>query len=332
MLMLLSVALGYSQLPVTEVLNQSAYTDDSVTVPIVVRNYYKIILNGMVVTFDTSEVDYGSMASDSGLSINVFDDYVVLYNLTPLTMNDGDTLFTLTFYLKSTDSTAIRFNKTPGLCEYADSVSNVIGMADVADFFKDGYITSLSPSTSVTIGTQYWLPSNQNVGTMIKHYISSSNNDITEKYCYNNQSYFCTVYGALYSWDEAMQYVETEEARGICPVGYHIPSKDEFDTLMTYLGSTRWAFGFAGRALKAESRWDSLVGISYGIDSVDFNALPAGRKDTTGFVYRNQEVSFMTSTESGDNMYVYTLSYWDYSYRVALRPKTIGVSVRCIKD
>lgn len=58
---------------------------------------------------------------------------------------------------------------------------------------------------------------NLNVGTMIQSSSDQSNNSIIEKYCYNNDTANCSMYGGFYQWDEAMQYVATAGARGICP-------------------------------------------------------------------------------------------------------------------
>jgi len=41
----------------------------------------------------------------------------------------------------------------------------------------------------------------------------------------------CANYGALYQWDEAMQYSAVEGAKGICPVGWHVPSDANFTSL-----------------------------------------------------------------------------------------------------
>ncbi|MBK7631804.1 MAG: hypothetical protein IPJ23_14080 [Ignavibacteriales bacterium] len=77
---------------------------------------------------------------------------------------------------------------------------------------------------TVLIGTQCWMKENLNVGTMIQGNSNQSNNGVKEKYCYNNDTANCSIYGGLYQWNEAMQYVTTEGARGICPEGW-IPTR-----------------------------------------------------------------------------------------------------------
>ncbi|MDK2899323.1 MAG: hypothetical protein PWQ10_510, partial [Patescibacteria group bacterium] len=65
-------------------------------------------------------------------------------------------------------------------------------------------------SNWLTIGTQTWAKKNLNVGTKIAGTTEQTNNSTIEKYCYNNDEANCTTYGALYQWDEAMQYTNTE--------------------------------------------------------------------------------------------------------------------------
>ena len=40
-----------------------------------------------------------------------------------------------------------------------------------------------------------------------------ANNGIAEKWCYNNDELLCLEYGALYQWDEAMQYTTVKAHR-----------------------------------------------------------------------------------------------------------------------
>ena len=63
---------------------------------------------------------------------------------------------------------------------------------------------------------------NLDVGTMVPGISNQTNNSVIEKYCYNDNETNCQLFGGLYQWDEAMQYVTTgmhkESVRqvGIC--------------------------------------------------------------------------------------------------------------------
>lgn len=95
---------------------------------------------------------------------------------------------------------------------------------------------------TVLIGTQCWMKENLNVGSeMFSSY--QTNNNILEKYCYNDNSANCDIYGGLYQWGEAMQYSTTEGVQGICPTGWHLPTDAEWTTLTTFLGDESVAGG-----------------------------------------------------------------------------------------
>lgn len=96
----------------------------------------------------------------------------------------------------------------------------------------------------VEIAGMCWTKQNMRVGTTINTGTTPSNNGTIEYYCYNNNPSNCTTDhpnypdGGLYTWDEAMQYVSTEGAQGICPVGWHVPSEGEWTSFATYLDPT----------------------------------------------------------------------------------------------
>ncbi len=92
---------------------------------------------------------------------------------------------------------------------------------------------------TVSIGGKCWMKENIRVGTRLDSTSTPQTNNggtnIIEKYCYDDDPQECTATqasgysnGGLYTWDEAMQYVTTEGAQGICPVGWHIPSDTEW--------------------------------------------------------------------------------------------------------
>ena len=89
------------------------------------------------------------------------------------------------------------------------------------------------------IGTKCWMKENMNIGTKVLGNTDQTNNSVIEKYCYNDDEANCTAYGGLYQWNEAMQYVVTDGAKGICPTGWHVARKTEWDALTTLANSMR---------------------------------------------------------------------------------------------
>jgi len=69
---------------------------------------------------------------------------------------------------------------------------------------------------TVTIGSQTWMAENLNYS-------------IDFSWCNGNSAAICNGYGRLYTW---------ETAKEVCPSGWHLPSKSEFDALLTNLGGS----------------------------------------------------------------------------------------------
>lgn len=138
-------------------------------------------------------------------------------------------------------------------------------------------------------------------------------------YCYNNDPSNCTTYGRLYTWAAAM---------AACPDGWHLPTKAEFETLITSAGGSL----DAGKALKSKSDWN-------GSDDFAFSALPAGFREEDGqFLNKGDDASFWSSTEVDDRVYVIGMydnedgEYEDDGAYVLKRDKNYGRSVRCIQN
>lgn len=96
------------------------------------------------------------------------------------------------------------------------------------------------------VGTQCWMRENINVGKKIDISSSQSDNGVIERYCRGDLDSNCSqpslMYGpphepmgGSYGLNEAMQYSTQAGARGICPVGWHIPTTAEFQTLQNYV-------------------------------------------------------------------------------------------------
>jgi uncharacterized protein (TIGR02145 family) len=188
---------------------------------------------------------------------------------------------------------------------------------------------------TVTIGSQVWLKENLDVGTMINSTTGGtgsdgiqSNNSTIEKYCYNNTSNNCDTYGGLYRWDEAMQYVTTDGAKGICPTSWHIPTIVELTTLATTESNSSTALRALGQG----------AGSGAGTNSSGFSAMLGGAcSPSGGFSLGAGDFNGMSSFQSS-TMYDGTNSYRQYAlgYNNTIYTdhvlKTYGYSVRCLKN
>ena len=170
---------------------------------------------------------------------------------------------------------------------------------------------------TVVIGNQTWMAENLNYDMKKEAYSR----------CFKKDSSKCEIYGRLYSWEAALS---------ACPEDWHLPSWDEFDTLLTFVGGAP----FAGTKLKSASRWE---GFGYGTDDFGFSALPAGEvvdmgstSISTGDYALGEWTYFWSSTALGtkDNVYSLELKYDEVAATKlqVVDPSNDYYSVRCLKD
>ena len=128
---------------------------------------------------------------------------------------------------------------------------------------------------TIKIGDQWWMAENLRV----TH--DPVGNPITS-YFYKDDSLKFGKYGRLYTWQTAMDSSEKENARGIAPKGWHIPSIADWNELVQYLG---------GEEKIVEQ---IVVGGPTG-----FDAFLSGGADFRGnYLYFNKYAMFWTSTAS----------------------------------
>jgi len=183
---------------------------------------------------------------------------------------------------------------------------------------------------TVIIGTQCWFAQNLNIGTKVNASGEQTDNSIIEKYCYSDLESNCDVYGGLYQWDEMMQYITTEGAKGICPTGWHLPMASEFSTLSIYLGGE----SVAGGKLKETgyAHWQSPN--TNASNSSGFTALPGGyRHYLGGFGDLNYLAYFWSSSQSDATTVEHPILYFNNEFiQWISQRKTYGFSVRCLQD
>lgn len=201
------------------------------------------------------------------------------------------------------------------------TLANVCG--NISDIDGNSYAT-------VTIGSKCWTKQNLNVS----HY---RNGDAipqvqdaaqwatltTGAWCYyENQTANGTIYGKLYNW------YAVSDPRGLAPQGWHVSSKEDWQTFGTYLGVQN-----LGGKLKAMSTWNSP---NTGADnSSGFTALAGGRRwySDGSFSTLGNYGNWWTSTDGPSPFaQMYLLGFSDDFLSNEYRDKTNGYSVRCVKD
>ena len=119
----------------------------------------------------------------------------------------------------------------------------------------------------VKIGSQIWMAENLNY--------EADGSKCFEGYGYGQRTpdQYCEEYGRLYDWQTAMDYRTSSDAvpsgvKGVCPVGWHLPSDAEWQVLIDYVGIN------AGTKLKSRTfKGNNELQIPDGTDKYRFSAL-----------------------------------------------------------
>ena len=196
---------------------------------------------------------------------------------------------------------------------------------------------------TVKIGEQTWMAENLN-------YYDDSDLSVKEKsWCYgkndNGDSTTCDVAGRLYTWaaaiDSARLYADKslvcgygiacalpDTVYGICPSGWHLPNKAEWEALFSAVGGK----STAGTVLKSQMGWTKN---GNGTDAFGFSALPVGfRADNNQFYGDDEDAYFWSSTMKMDVRNTpYSMSvYYDEKSAYMNFDMKFSFSVRCLKN
>ena len=178
---------------------------------------------------------------------------------------------------------------------------------------------------------------NINIGTRIVGATNQTDNLLIEKYCFNDIEDSCDVYGGLYQWNEMMQYVLDTGAQGICPPtgGWHIPSDEEWTSLVNYLDGP----SIAGGKMKSTGTIEAGTGLWFSpntgaTNESGFTGLPDGiRRYTDGYFFQHGDIGHFWSSTQGivPSAMSRRLSYGNTSVsRFSDFNRNSGFSVRCI--
>jgi len=226
--------------------------------------------------------------------------------------------------------------------------TNLTGGATTAPWVCGNPLIDTRNSTSyatVLISTQCWMAEDMNVGDRIDGNNNQLDNAILEKYCYNDMESNCDIYGGLYQWDEMMQYTTQQGTRGICPLGWHVPTDAEWTTLTDYVSTIPdfWCSSnstYIAKSLAATTNWFTTtntcaIGNNLAANNATaFTALPTGGRSNIGtFSGLDFNVSWWSSTVfSSSNAWRRTVSFSGAIVSRYQSDKANGYSLRCVKD
>jgi uncharacterized protein (TIGR02145 family) len=138
---------------------------------------------------------------------------------------------------------------------------------------------------------------------------------------YNNDPANGPIYGKLYNW------YAVSDPRGLCPVGWHVPSHDEWTELTYALGGK----DVAGNKMKSTSGWKDN---GSGNNSSSFSGLPGGKRNFEGTFNQIGDYGYWwSSTEYGIGFAWYrSLNYYSGNIDRNGDYQREGYSVRCLRD
>lgn len=173
---------------------------------------------------------------------------------------------------------------------------------------------------TVKIGNQVWMAENIN-------YKPKDGWVFRKSFCYDSNEENCEKYGRYYARDVVMK---------VCPTGWHMPSKKEFEVLINEVGGD----SIAGKKLKSNYGWNNE---NNGTDSLGFSAFPAGARTydllngekfldfgSAAFIWSSTEYrkNFM---DSSPDVFAF-VQYPSNRAMLGLINRQWSLPVRCIKD
>ena len=136
-----------------------------------------------------------------------------------------------------------------------------------------------------------------------------------------DETWSLNEYGRLYNW------YSVDDARGLCPSGWHVPTDEEWTVMTDFLGGE---FA-AGGQIKTDYGWYNGVN---GTNSSGFSGLPGGGRLENGYFGSAGSYGGWWSSSPFGGSYArsrYLSSYNESVYR-SYDYNQYGFSVRCIKD
>lgn len=245
----------------------------------------------------------------------------LLYTISGAPTSSGTASFALNIGGKT-----CTLNRTINVCTPANVYNSNITYGTMSDQQGNVYKT-------VVIGSQEWMAENLKTsvyrnGTTIPNVTANAqwSNLTTGAWCsYSNNNQQQCPNGKLYNW------YAVANTNGLCPVGWHVPTTNDWTNLENYLGG---AFVAGGKLKSTSSQyWQSP---NTGADNQSgFSGLPSGSRSSTGTSFADLGLrGYWWSSTSINNTTAnrFRLSNDMVNSQLVNFDKRSGFSVRCIKD
>ena len=216
---------------------------------------------------------------------------------------------------------------------------------------RDGqvYKTVVVKTSYVSVPEFEVFVQNLNYGTQIKLETTEFDDNKVEKYCYDDDPWYCdTYFGGLYSWSEAMGFPKACDSvltgstpdcpeplatglesqhdsliiihQGICPDGWHVMNEREWRAMIAGEETCTDVVSKAFRGINATG-FSALYGGCYDLQSNAYASI-----ETWGYFWTPRE--FSETVGGGERLDAY---HYEYIHGLMFL-KGNAVSVRCVKD
>ena len=278
--------------------NRASSKKDKKTLPDTVYTIDTLFSYDTIYEIDTMPYFQYDSYEDSVLNLDTLDDVISVPWIDTLVVVDSANPQIDTIYVHNADS-------TDKLLVH-DTVSLPIVVYDTLYDYRTWGTVSID---TVAIGNQVWFSSN----LWLKR---------RDHFCFDDVPENCEKIGGLYTWETALS---------LCPAGWRLPSKEDFEILIDYIGGA----SVANEKLKSRVGWS---GGKNGLDEYHLDVFPAG--------YRNENGGYEGYGErGGTDVYYWTSDAYALHFAIVKtesgwkeqnvgfeRPdKNAALSVRCIK-
>jgi len=208
--------------------------------------------------------------------------------------------------------------------------------------YETGTVTDIDGNVykTIKIGNQWWMAENLRVthyrngdaipnkkkGKSFLGFGDSGWDELkTGAYCnYDNDPKYVQTYGRLYNW------YAISDHRNIAPEGWHVPTDEEWQTLIDFLGGNSVAGGKMKE--RGTTHWSSPN--KGATNQSKFSSLPSGYRDDNGsFGFIRDRAYYWSATKTnkgnawGISLYFYRSDAGHHPFK-----KQYGFSVRCVRD
>jgi uncharacterized protein (TIGR02145 family) len=281
------------------------------------------------------ELDLGNGFIDMGTQQMVSVPYALHAGSVRLDVSaEGDTLFignnSFVIVPGVSEANQLTSGSTFHSCGIANIHNPLIQYGSMVDQDGNEYKT-------VVIGEQEWMAENLKAssyrnGDEIQTNLTDSlwNSTTQGAWCYydDNENNECP-FGKLYNWYAAV------DSRGICPVGWHVPSDEDWSALVDSLGN----FSTVGVKLKTTGTLEDGTGLwrspnQNANNSTGFSGLPGGFRNSINNWGAKDGYGYYWSAslnEEGNPLYRY-LSFNNFLVYRYYSAVNTGFSVRCVRD